>query len=278
MSKAIPLTKWAFILVIIGSGLTGCQKIHDFVHFPFKGDTEFKLCEIKKVTVVPDRQGDFVTHYSFNYNRKGDPVTVMNDDVSTGNPNAWFKYDKSGRLTEFIRPYENNAFESWDKYGYNNLNQIVVDTQYIFGDFIDSVPVLSEITGSRTITRLEYDQQNRIISELDSTQFRRISETGSIFFGGNAEVVYKTWSYNNDGNQFYTTYDNKVSILRTNKIWMFLKRDYSVNNAFPVIQYNAFGLPEIFLAAHPHSDTAAYEPLGILVPRDGTYHVEYSCH
>lgn len=40
-----------------------------------------------------------------------------------------------------VRPYENNNYETWNKYFYNDRNQIVLDSQYSFGTYIDSVPV-----------------------------------------------------------------------------------------------------------------------------------------
>jgi len=56
--------------------------------------------------------------------------------------------------------------------------------------------------------------------------------------------LVNSYSYNADGNLAGHDYDDKINYHRTNRVWMFIDRDYSVNN--PVIatyEYNDFGLP-----------------------------------
>ena len=60
----------------------------------------------------------------------------------------------------------------------------------------------------------------------------------------------RLFNYDASGNMVgYNVYDNKINIHRTNKIWMFIDRDYSINNphspyvAYSPGTYNSFGLP-----------------------------------
>ena len=41
-------------------------------------------------------------------------------------------------------------------------------------------------------------------------------------------------------------YDTKISIYRTSNVWMFLNRNYSVNNIRRATAYNGKGLPKAF--------------------------------
>jgi hypothetical protein len=55
------------------------------------------------------------------------------------------------------------------------------------------------------------------------------------------------YQFEYDGNGNLVTpgvvYDNKINFHRTNKIWMFLDRDYSINNPFAAETYNSNHLP-----------------------------------
>ena len=48
--------------------------------------------------------------YDFEYNAKGDPIRINSSFVATGYPRYEFRYDKQGRLSDYIGPYNNNAF------------------------------------------------------------------------------------------------------------------------------------------------------------------------
>jgi hypothetical protein len=241
--------------------LTGCQKVHDYIHLPPNGDAVYKFCSIREVTAVfPTELNDYIVHYIFTYNKQGNPLQVINDYIATGNPNLLFKYDKYNRLVQFVRPYTNGSYETMDKYGYNSKNQIVRDTLYAFGDFLDSVALPAE--QPNRYTSYEYDVQNRIIGQTDS-----------IFSPGNilAAVTHESYSYDDKGDLISpgVVYDNKLNIRRTNKVWMFITKDYSVNNPFIATEYNEHGLPIAF--------SSAYTALNIIVPLSGNGLVEYSC-
>lgn len=223
-------------LLVVSILFAGCQKIYDYVHSPMNGNTEYKSCSIKQIIAYPSHFSEI--HHLFVYNKFGNPERVINDQVGTGSPNMWFKYDKWNRLVQLIRPYDNNYYETWNKYGYNAKHQIVRDTQYEFGPFVDSIPSIdSRVTNRRRYTVYEYDAFNRMSMRRDS-----------FIVSGNIVIRQKFFTYNSKGNLIgeNLVYDNKVSILRTNKIWMFLAQDYSVNNPVIDAEYNRNRLPVSF--------------------------------
>ena len=251
--------KHAFFALPLLAAATGCQKLFDYIPSPQNGNTDYKTCAIKKINVAYADRGD-TAHYVFTYNKLGDPVSVINDKVSTGNPNMLFKYDKYNRLREMIRPYTNGSYESWNRYGYNNKNQIVRDTSFAFGLMTANGP--EETTRNFAYTDYVYDAQNRIVGETDS-----IFNAGAFFF---LEKI--TYEYDSKGNRvvFQTSYDNKLNPLRTNKIWMFVTKNYSVNNPFVANSYNSNSLPLSFVGRYPY--------FGIIMPLEGGLdEVTYDC-
>ncbi len=246
--------------------MAGCQKVLDYIHLTTTdGKADLKICAIKNLKVTNTFVGSGVVQvirYSFHYNWLGNPDSVVTDNVATGNPNLIFKYDKHNRLIEFQRPYTlingNGNYETWDKYGYNNKNQIVQDTQYVFGSVMDSVPEVLDL--QVTYTRYAYDAQDRIVAQTDS-----------IYRSGKFSVANsKSYIYDSKGNLVTgAVYDDKLNIKRTNTIWMFITKDYSVNNPLKSSAYNSFGLP-LYLSN-------AYEALNIIAPQPGVAEVQYLC-
>ncbi|HEY8970374.1 MAG TPA: hypothetical protein VIM64_14820, partial [Puia sp.] len=129
----------------------------------------YKPCQISQITVhVTDGQEPASVIYTFSYNAAGDPIAVKNTAVGTGNPNAVFKYNNQGKIKEMIRPYDNGTFETWTKYVYNNDGQIVRDTQYTFGDYVDSIPVAHPERDGYWVSEFSYDTQGRVMTRTDS--------------------------------------------------------------------------------------------------------------
>jgi YD repeat-containing protein len=222
----------------------------------------YKPCEISQITVhVTDGQGPASVVYTFNYNAAGDPVTVRNTAVGTGNPNAVFKYNQQGKLKEMIRPYDNGTFETWTKYIYNNGGQIVRDTQYTFGSYVDSIPSAQPEMDGYWVSRFTYDQQGRVMTRIDSV------------FGPGTSVSGTTYNFQYDahGNLVVqgVAYDSRQSLLRTNKIWMFVCNNFSQSNAFQASAYNKSDLPLSF--------PGTYGTMGPIVPLDGTFDIVYAC-
>lgn len=224
-----------FACAIIASLLpgTGCQKIYDYVRLPQNGNATVTDCRINRVDGIS--AGDTV-HYQFTYNAHGDPVSIINSRTGTGNPNMYFSYDPQHRLIENVGRYTNNGYEQWHRYGYNILHQIAADTSFTFGAIGPDGKPIEEGAVYKTFIRYQYDLQNRIVAETDST----------FFYGSFAWVDQHSYAYDNNGNLatgYPAGYDSKLSILRTHTIWMFLSRNYSVNNRFTADTYNEHGLP-----------------------------------
>jgi len=243
---------------------SGCQKVLDYIHPTTDGRADLKICAIKHVKVTNTNDDKSTTvqtvDYSFYYNIFGNPDSVINDAVATGNPNLVFTYDKHNRLIEFLRPYTNGSYETLDKYGYNNKNQITYDTLYWFGLIVNNVPETNDFP-QVTYTRYIYDSQDRIVGQTDS-----------IFVSGIFSVVnQKNYAYDSKGNLIVAgaVYDDKLGIKRTNTIWMFITKDYSINNSFKANAYNSWSLPLDL--------PSAYGALNIIVPQAGSAEVSYLC-
>jgi len=211
------------VLILLLCGVISCEK----------GDLPFISCDIKQITSyepVFDGGREPIEH-NFIYNSWGAPVEVSSLKPHTGNPNFRFKYDNRRRLAETIIYYsETNLFTS-TRYVYDRNGLIIRDTSFLIFD-----PRIYALT---TYT---YDRKLRISS-------MKIWRDGQLL----STTIY---NYDSRGNlemgPFYY-YDDKVNILRTNPLWMFLMRDYSMNNRLPTgyalkLAYNKKGLLTSFHA------------------------------
>jgi len=170
------------------------------------------------------------------YNEFENPIAITSPVLGTGNTYHEFKYDKWHRLKEHIGHMDHGQFQNWHFYGYDNSGRIGYDTTYWFG-------TLGEKPTNywfREYATYEYDNQNRIVKV---TGHNDQVSLGSI-----------TYAYDAAGNLIHPPsdgieYDNKININRTNDIWMFLSRDYSVNNPFIANAYNSAGYPTIIGSA-----------------------------
>jgi hypothetical protein len=159
------------------------------------------------------------------YDQWNNPISGTRPEPRTGAPNYKWRYDRNHRLTDWIGPYESpspNA-EFWHKYSYDSRGNIVTDSNF-------SMLTLSNgqisYAADTFVSHLSYDSYGRLIRE-DGTP------------GGTRVYVYDTVGNLQNG----AIYDNKVNFHRTSKVWMFLDRDYSVNNPFTAGSYNRLGLP-----------------------------------
>lgn len=178
---------------------------------------------------------------TFTYNAAGNPITYEPTVYGAGSLKYEFRYDKSGRLTDYIA-YSPVAVpltcEFWIRYTYDN-NRIVRDSVYYHSNYGPAITSFAKHIG---VTQYEYDKQDRI-NRIMYKQYYNGVPNGVI---GN----YK-FDYNEAGNLVMpgAAYDDKVSIYRTNSIWMFLSRNYSANNIRSALSYNSSGLPVAFAAA-----------------------------
>jgi hypothetical protein len=198
----------------------------------FPTSNEFGNCKLRRIYHDGTGPNGLVSGV-FTYNKAGNPVSLIYNNVATGTQNYYFYYDKLGRLKEYRTRYSENdpMEEERHVYGYDANNRIVTDT-------------IGGVTGGVIfISTLTYDNLGRIVKE----NIRHIS-TGI--------VRNPTYTYDNRGNLAVagwksSSYDNKVSIFRSNPVFQFIFRNYSRNNAAPQAKYNSKGLP---LSMKPGND------------------------
>ncbi|MEO6314611.1 MAG: hypothetical protein ABIU63_17605 [Chitinophagaceae bacterium] len=167
----------------------------------------------------------------FSYNGYNDPVSVTGPlglvNGGTGNPDLVFKYDNKNRLIEFAGLYANGGYEYLHHYKYEQ-NRIIIDTVSYFGTYGGALPP------DVAYSYLRYDNLNRVVQ--DSFVSTR----------GHSAPLVINYGYDGAGNRVNGgVYDSKLNPHRTNRIWMFIDRDYSVNNPFffTAGTYNNSGLP-----------------------------------
>ncbi|HEY6954976.1 MAG TPA: hypothetical protein VI385_07010, partial [Flavisolibacter sp.] len=186
----------------------------------------------------------------FTYTSWGDPLTVTKFPkpfFMSGykGSNYSFTYDKKHRLIELI------AFETDSTHP--SVPEIILRKKFFYDnpgngnvtrDSTYYMPTMGH-HNFRSLTYYFYDKYDRIFK--DSTfgpeVLTPLVYSYSYDANGNRTSIK---SDNHAGNVYtitYSIYDNNTSILRTNKIWMFLERDYSVNNRFNAVSYNSRGLP-----------------------------------
>lgn len=170
----------------------------------------------------------------FTYSPWGDPLTGTRNHVQPGFPDFSFRYDKFRRLTDFIgvakTEYQDDLF--WHKYFYDVQGRVNLDSEYFQVTVSnDQITSYSHAYGYR----FDYDQYGRITRQYDP----------------NVPSVDSTYTYDARGNLVSpadTLYDDKINYHRTSRIFMFIDRDYSVNNPFHASAYNPGGLPLQYFA------------------------------
>ena len=174
----ITLMKRIYILLAIEATLWSCQKADEHLsedaskpnhlkssYLEHKPNAEVNECKIVQVNYTVGSRNDVL---QFTYNSSGDPISITRAlGAHTGYPNFVFKYDDKDRMSELIGTYDNNnVAEYWHKYFYNNKNQIILDSAYIFPTIRNGFPENSYIQQATFYT---YDNKDRIIK--DSTSF-----------------------------------------------------------------------------------------------------------
>ncbi len=231
--KKVQLYFPVLLLAVFVMLTTSCKKIEEAILKDPCADIKF--CNIKSFTYPGDGDGTPNTA-TFTYDALGNPLTVSNTAIFTGAPNLVFRYDASHRLTEVFKPYSNGIFETWTKYFYDASGRIAYDTTYLFGTITPTWPPVQNTQGART--EYTYDGTCRITKTVQ-TVFVTIATSLPAF------PLENDYAYDAAGNLVRPgiTYDNKVNIHRTNKIFMFLDRDFSMNNPFTAATYNGYSLP-----------------------------------
>ncbi|MBV4358823.1 hypothetical protein [Pinibacter aurantiacus] len=249
-----------FALLTIVFFSTGCQKLIDYVKKPGNGKDYSDICQVK--TVNSDG-GDWGADYVFNYNKRGNLESIITSFPTDGNPNVFIFYDKKQRPTQIIYPYRSNPTEpgpvdGWETFGYNSAGQIVRDTSYTFGAIgAGGAPDPSSAL-IKKISTIQYDGYDRVVGQKDSVFYYGIFNNTNLWaykYDANGNLAYSARQYHsnelggttyNDTIRVMFPYDNKINIRQTNRLWMFLDKNYSVNNSLSGASYNLYGLPLVF--------------------------------
>jgi hypothetical protein len=239
---------------------TGCQKLIDYIKKPGNGKDYSDICRVKTVN---SEGGDFGADYVFNYNKRGDLESVITNAPNDGNPNVFIFYDKKHRASQIGYPFRPSPttpgnVNGWETFGYNSADQIVRDTSYTFGYIGDDGVMDPASFLLKSISTIQYDSYNRVVGKKDSVfMYGNFSNTNlwSYKYDANGNLVYTSRQYrsnefggtiSNDTFRVMTPYDNKINIRQTNQLWMFLDKNYSVNNSLDGATYNSYGLPVFF--------------------------------
>lgn len=238
--------KKIFLMALAVTGafyFTGCKKLIDQAHHN-PGQT-FEYCDIKKFKIwYRDSYNEFTVYY----NKAGQPKDVLgkypDSPVSFANSEQHFRYDKQGRLTDWIiNPPGQQHTWLWHTYHYLSSTQ-VLDTLY------NCWSVESYITDKHA----PYDDPLTTIRLLDFDNYGRIAKITNPVSNYIQPVVYDA----NGNSSLYSSYDSSVNIMRTNKIWMFVNLNYSLNNHTDLpwgtflYEYNSYMLPVGFTFSDPY--------------------------
>jgi len=247
MRTKLPLAaRLCFVLFLLQ--LLSCNKIdlNDLLHHP---DKVPQLCDIEKITSIIDYgYSHDTTIATFYYNKSGDPLKVLFNHPSTGRPHLTFRYNKQGRLTDYIGPYSegpNTSFEFWYRYQYDPQGKkIIGDSSFGMGQMVNNELVpYDQFT---TVATYEYDSYGRVSKTV--RRWVNIPElplqTFTYSYDSKGNLAVKRW-YEGDNieNETFYTYGDKPNLHRTNKVWMIVDYDYSVNNSLQALSYNKYGLP-----------------------------------
>lgn len=214
------LFKWILLLSLFQ--LSACRKLEDLI---LSGQTGgLPKYKIEKIT---SGSGKTTSSVVFKYDNHDNPTSAI-FSPDNGFPIRIFRYDHNHRLTDYISLRSDSVFyDLWHRYKYNAKGLIVQDSVYRDGSFSEDPNPVGHDNQAILYT---YDSHDRMT--VAATYYR-------------GTIHQDTWQYDQNGNRIRSgiTYDNKVNPSQTNKIWMFLNHEYSVNNPIPATSYNQHGLP-----------------------------------
>lgn len=277
------ITTRLIVLISVISMFTfaGCKKILDYVKQHPDGTAN--NCSIERITysfLTEDYSpsGGYKTlndTLNISYNTAGNPVSMKYtssrypeiDPIDVFSSDNILKYDSKNRLVVFLEKITDNARSNWagciywHKYTYVN-NNLITDSIFPYGagNYLTSDRPDGNIT-PYTFVEIRLDNYGRIIKTITRT----IEDP---------TPVEKIYTYDASANLVKPgiTYSNKTNIKQTNKIWMFLARDYSVNApAGEALAYNSNNLPTLYSKRVPFFA----EPY--LTPDDSQARVYYKC-
>jgi len=227
------MKKQAITLVLLAALAIspGCKKVFDYIdQHPDEDHTDCQITEMK----FNDK-----SRMVFSYNKDGNPDSITS---YPGNylRNLAFRYDKKKRLVESWDYFENGIANRWSRYQYNNKGQIISDSTWDQGVFVNGH---WELTGFETLIlkKYVYDEKGRI------TDIFMYSPGESTPFDQQEFDYDERGNLHNYGSQSpAAAYDSKMSFYRTHKVFMFYFGNYSLNNPAGATAYNSNYLPTAF--------------------------------
>ncbi|RYY60028.1 MAG: hypothetical protein EOO05_11360 [Chitinophagaceae bacterium] len=212
-----------------------CNKAKDYVEE--NPDRVVDGCQVQKITTTKDW---LIADYK--YNRNGDPVSVTYDFTSTETPNFLFKYDKKHRLVQCIEYFNQGNVFLWSKYFYDENDMIVSDSTFATGLLVNGqVEADPDADGYYETRVYTYDSKKRIST---ITTHYPYEPPGGDY--NTQEFIYDANGNRQDDSGTPIVYDSKINIHRTHRVFMFIDRQYSVNNPVTVASYNSSHLPVAF--------------------------------
>jgi hypothetical protein len=209
----------------------GCKKAFDYGR---ANPEETVPCRITKLKfyVIPEGPPGHLSSpiyhvYDYTYDYLGNPRSVMREDLGTADYDArnieqHFRYDQQNRLTGYEVNYNGSlGVLEWHRYSYPDRHTIV-DSTFDYTNSLYNDPEPPHFSSDTYVSVYKLDAKGRIITNY------RYDANGNLKRPG---VIY----------------DDKVNLYRTNKVWMQVCQDYSVNNPLSdptqISSYNQLGLP-----------------------------------
>jgi hypothetical protein len=202
----------------------------------------------------------------FYYNPDGTPSHIDRAFVDDDSPKYLFRYDRQGRLLDYIGAFDNGAAEFWTRYFYDEATRTVIDTMYTLVSQYQTWPPVFSGIGFADLKR--YDGFGRIVF-FQRTFLGQVSGVDPVNL-----VTTQNYVYDRRGNVDVGQYDNKINFHRTNRVWQFVDNDYSNNNPLPVQQYNGYGLPTAFNFNIPMNENGVTVFFDLNFPH---FEIHYSC-
>jgi len=234
---------WIVPVVTASLLFFACTKIDQIRHHP---SGIGKYCRIESLDV--DIYGNSGTlHIQFFYNEAGDPVETRLMNGPFGHTNH-FRYDKKGRLTDILFTDPGQTFVYiWDRYSYPSP-RMIIDSAYQYQGSVNDPNPPNDPDKVVKITKIQLDEMGRPIRYF------------TYYSDPNIPWSDNELSYDKNGNLVRpgVTYDDKINIYQTNRVWQLMNGDYSRNNptaggvnGLPrtPAAYNKFGLPTKFLGS-----------------------------
>ncbi|WP_436487589.1 hypothetical protein [Chitinophaga sp. ARDCPP14] len=222
------------------------------------GPNHYRIVQLKGI----HGYDDLLDSVRISYNNKGNPVSLIATQVTTGYPQFLIGYDNKHTLKCIIGAYSDDLpfFEIAHKYITDNKGRVTTDSTFTIGIYDRSTMTVT--SGYNTaVEYFSYDNKDRIVKSVRKQFPEEYYGITTVYYHYNAAGnAYKISTVNFWQGQtsppidVYPIYDDKLNPHQLHKIWMFNDRDYSVNNPFVADQYNNYGLPVSITAKETHQE------------------------